>query len=283
VLLVLVAGCRPEVGPRSSLVTATRVVAATAEPAEANPGQAVHWVPLVVSPAGPATPEVDWSLCRTPKPFTIDDVIAPACLGAGSIGLGRSAELTSILPSDACRLFGPDLPPAGADGQKVRPRDPDASGGFYQPLILKLDGDDTVALERVRCALVGASAEEAAAFAARYVPNQNPAFTSVELTQYGAPTVPDSVPGDAAITITPQLTPAETYAHFEPATGVVSDEMETLVVSYFATAGTFDRDRDDGSSNVWRAPSAPTQVTMWLVARDSRGGSAFTTITLLIR
>lgn len=53
----------------------------------------------------------------------------------------RGPELTAPLPLDACARFGPDPPPGNA-----RPRYPDATGGFYQPLVLFTAGQSYVHL-----------------------------------------------------------------------------------------------------------------------------------------
>jgi len=279
--LLAVMGCRPEVGLRASLVTSTKIIAVRAEPAEVSLGEEVALSALVVSPTGPVMPPIAWSMCRTPKPFTIDDVIAPACLGAGSASLGQATSLTATVPFDACRLFGPDLPPTGADGQRVRPRDPDATGGYYQPFVLDLDGAQTAMLERMRCALVGASAAEAALFAMRYQPNQNPELRGVSLSVGGAPVDPAAIPVGAAVTIVPQLGELESYIRFDLASGSVVDEQETVTLSYFITAGELDADR--GSTNVWHAPPTAGPEWLWLVARDSRGGTSHLTVPVALR
>ena len=54
-------------------------------------------------------------------------------------------------------------------------------------------------------------------------------------------------------------------------------------MSWFATSGSFVHDRTGVSSaetatstsNTWKAPAEAMDVYLWLVLRDSRGGTAF--------
>jgi hypothetical protein len=73
---------------------------------------------------------------------------------------------------------------------------------------------------------------------------------------------------------------AERYIALDPPSGALVARREAVGVAWFATAGAFDNDRtgrsgDDPattSDNGWQAPQAPTQVTLWVVLRDERGG-----------
>jgi hypothetical protein len=85
-------------------------------------------------------------------------------------------------------------------------------------------------------------------------------------------------------------TGAETYAWFDPETRRVVDRRESIRVSWFASAGSFQnavtgRDETETSTdtdNVWTAPDAPGAVTLWLVIRDARGGQSFRSFRLAV-
>ena len=112
------------------------------------------------------------------------------------------------------------------------------------------------------------------------------------------PTCPDSpVCGDAMCTSGETVTDCpddctnpvgctgpEEYAYLDPAQNLVVTRHESMRVSWFATQGTFGDDHTGrleeeygttSSDNVWRAPSAPGPVFMWVVLRDARGGVDF--------
>jgi hypothetical protein len=73
---------------------------------------------------------------------------------------------------------------------------------------------------------------------------------------------------------------AERYVNFDLATQSVVDQREGIHVSWYATAGSFARDRtgnagtddDTTSDNPWTAPSSAGTVNLWIVLRDDRGG-----------
>ena len=153
--------CRPELGDRESLVTRTRVLAVRGEPPEAKPGEVVAWTLLVASPNGPlATPIASWAFCATPKLLTENGAASAACLEGDRVRpLAEGAPaIEAAIPGDACALFGPQV--TSAD---LRPRDPDITGGFYQPLrVTVFDRDEPAlafGLQRIRCALANAAAD----------------------------------------------------------------------------------------------------------------------------
>lgn len=278
-LACAIAACKPDFGERASLVTAPRLLAVRAEPAEEAPGATVTLTPLVASPDGTvASPEVRWSFCATAKPPSENDVVAAACLSGAVQPVAAGAHATAALPSDGCVLFGPEPPPG------ARPRDADATGGFYQPVRADVGGASSIALVRLACKLGSASAEAAADLAARYHANQNPTLTLA---------VPASASPGAHAVLRASWRPedAEAYVAFDPASQTVRDRREAMRVSWFASAGAFDADHtgqgegdtatatDDG----WTAPDAPGVAHIWVVLRDSRGGVAFAGADILVR
>jgi hypothetical protein len=75
---------------------------------------------------------------------------------------------------------------------------------------------------------------------------------------------------------------SETYVVYDPETQQIETRRETLIVSWFSTAGAFSSERtgDTGalegsraSSNSWTAP-ADGPARLWAVLRDDRGGVA---------
>ncbi len=95
----------------------------------------------------------------------------------------------------------------------------------------------------------------------------------------GGATTDSGAPGASGL-----CTGAETYAYYDPTTVSVVDRRESLDVSWYATAGSFDTARTGESSpgatstdNTWTAPAAARSATLWLVIRDDRGGVSFRT------
>jgi hypothetical protein len=273
---VIATACKPDLGPGDSLVTGTRVLAVHVDPPEAPAGSSATYTALVATTDGTfALASIGWSFCTAPKPVGENNAVSNACLDPSSlVAAGTGTRVTVSTPKDACALFGPDTPPGG-----FRPRDPDATGGYYQPMRLDLTGvDPTFELTRVQCNLANAPADIASAFADAYAPNKNPKLllltNASDAVRAGAKTSFAASWGDAD---------AETYAYFDAASQSLSTKRESLRVAWYATDGTFDsestgRAEDDlqtSSSNGWTAPANVGVVHMWIVLRDSRGGVDF--------
>jgi hypothetical protein len=84
---------------------------------------------------------------------------------------------------------------------------------------------------------------------------------------------------------------AEPYVALDPREQVVAERRESMRVSWFATAGTFEHDRTGRAAdelvsftgNGWTAPDEPGAVGAWVVLRDARGGVAFAAMALTVR
>jgi hypothetical protein len=288
----LIAGCVPDLDQRTSIIDRTQILAVVAEPAEAKPGTVVAYHALVATPDGEAiAPVLDWAYCTQPKPPTEDGAVSTACLDEGGIALAVSAsgaDATGTLPAMGCTLFGPNPP-----GPGFRPRDPDPTGGFYQPLRVRGAEAITIGLDRLACELAGAPPDVVRDFRARYHANQNPSGLSLT-TDGGAPVDGAHVAAGATIALHAAwpIFAAEPYAWYDPASVSVITRRESLRVSFYATAGRFDADaagvgEDDPASTVsvddaWTAPASPGTVTMWTVLRDSRGGAAIARYTIAV-
>jgi len=285
-LLLALGACKPELGAPASLVTTTEVLAVRGEPAEAKPGEMVTYTLLVASPDGTVTtPDAAWGFCIAPKPLTENNVVADACLGQDGIApiTNSAPQVSAATPADACSRFGPDVPPPAMQGEPpLRPRDPDITGGYYQPLVVQVDGVLTFGLERVTCNLANAPVDVSIEYRMRYVANQNPKLQPVAL--------PASVARGATIEIAASWDAPETFPVFDIPTQSLVDHRESMRVSWFATAGQFDQDRTGrdendpatATTNHWRAPDAAGLVHFWIVLRDSRGGVDFASSDLMV-
>jgi hypothetical protein len=278
------ATCVPTLGPGDSLVTSTRILAVRADPAEAAPGASVTFTSLVAGPDGTvAGASPTWSFCTAPKPLTEDNVVASACLTSPDalVAAGTGPTVTATTPGDGCKVFGPDTGSAG-----LRPRDPDATGGYYQPLRVELDGTGgAIALARIHCDLANADVASVSAFTSAYVLNQNPQLSPLTATLGGAPAVLTAIPAGARVTLEASWpdASAEVFAYFDPASQTVTSQRESMQVAWYATGGTLDtestgRASDDlatTSDDGWTAPGSAGTVHLWIVLRDSRGGVDF--------
>jgi hypothetical protein len=272
--------CVPSLGPGDALITSTRILAVRADPAEAGPGTHVTFAALVASPGGSVgAADVAWSFCTAPKPLTDDNVVSGACLGSSAlVPAGDGAIVTAVTPSNGCSVFGPDTASTG-----FRPRDPDATGGFYQPLRLDLPGTDSAfELARIHCDLPNADAASASAFAAAYTLNENPRLSPLTASIGGAPVALAAIPAGARVTLEASwpASSAESFAYFDPSSQTVTTQRESMHVAWYASGGALDsestgRSSDDmatSTDDAWVAPAVAGVVHVWIVLRDSRGG-----------
>ena len=189
-----VSACVPAFDDRGSHVTATRVLAIRAEPAEAAPGETVTYRALFAGPNGiVATVAGDWAHCIDRKPLTDLAPISTRCMQPTAdwlLPLRGTDTASGELPTDGCRLFGPN-PPEPLPGQPPgRPVDPDSTGGYQQPVRVRFasgatDGYAAYGI-RITCGLAGATREQTADFTERYHRNENPAIEGIEATAEGA-------------------------------------------------------------------------------------------------
>jgi len=197
----------------------------------------------------------------------------------------RHRTATGNVLSDACALFGPDIPPGD-----FRPRDPDATGGYYQPVRASFASLTAFARERVTCNLANAPADVTLEFNRRYVANVNPKLGALTAQVDGESRPLDRLPvgRDVELTVGWGSGDAESYVALDPATQSLVVRREVMRVSWYATAGSFETDRtgrteselDTFTNNVWFSGTSPATVHLWLVLRDSRGGAAYAVYTL---
>lgn len=177
-------GCVPSLDVDLSDVAQPEVIAVRAEPAEAEPGQSVILTALVVGSAE-ELPAVDFGLCNARKDLAELGPVAPECLrrGAKAVeGLGHGLRVSAVVPEEACNLFGPKRPEAKLGEPAGRPADPDLTGGYYQPVLARLDDDEpTLGAIRLACGLQRADREQVEEYNLRLQPNRNPQPSSLEL------------------------------------------------------------------------------------------------------
>jgi hypothetical protein len=173
---------------------------------------------------------------------------------------------------DACLTYGPDTLKPG-----FRPRDPDPTGGYFQPVRVSIDILVAIGLARVTCDLPNATSDASIGYARGYVANANPVLAPLVL--------PDVHAGDA-VTLAASWSEPETYLYYDQLSQTLITRREGMRISFFATAGAMDLDavgiaEDDPATSgetTWHAPAEPGPQTLFLVLRDSRGGIATQTI-----
>jgi hypothetical protein len=287
-------GCRPDLGERESLVTRTRVLAVRGDPPEAAPGANVRYSLLVATPEGAvATPLASWAYCATAKLLTENGAASAACLRDAVRPLAEGPPtIEAPMPTDACSVFGPEV--ASAD---LRPRDADITGGYFQPLRVTVFEQEESAvalgLERIGCRVANANVDIAREFGDRYVANENPELGALTASWSGAPVALDAIPRGARITLRAGWSDRspERYIVFDLPSRRIVEHRETMRVSWFATAGTFENDRsgrgedelETFTENDWTAPDDARTVHLFVVLRDARGGVAFAIHDLVTR
>ncbi len=218
--------------------------------------------------------------------------MADSCLTAATVApLDEGATASALLPSDACQLFGSELEPQSPDRPPSRPRDPDFTGGYYQPVIVGLDGALSVGLQRLRCNLVGASLEDAQAFRARYVANRHPRVARLRVLQGGVERADPVIAAGSRSELVVEWASedAEVYPVFDVVAQRLIDRREQLRVSWFASSGHLAEARtgpDDldalSARNEWIAPATSGPVHLWIVLRDERGGVDWRELDLVV-
>ena len=295
-------GCKPEVGQAPSLITNYALLAVKGEPPEAKPDENVVYSFLLASPEGTVTDTTaGWDVCETPKPPAESNSVAGAC-NPPAPGPTRGQTFAAPVLTKACMLFGPIAPPVATGQPSIRPRDPDSTGGYYLPVRVKFPDLATgsltgFAFERISCNLANAATDLVAEYDKRYQPNNDPGIATTDVSRAdgssfnldsGSPTI---APGESVVF---QATfadgSAETFPVLNPTGDALVDQTEDLYMSWFATSGSFEHDRTGvagtqtatSTSNAWRAPGTAMPVYLWLVLRDSRGGTAFRSYSIQV-
>jgi len=302
---VLGPACKPAVGRAPSLIVGPEILATRGQPAEGAPGQNVAYDFLIVSTEGTLVGTVAaWDVCLTPKPPAESNQVASACVMA-PLGATVAATFQAPLPADACSLFGPIAPPPQAGQPPLRPRDPDSTGGYYVPVRAVVQppvADRSLIafdLERVHCSFSNAPLAVIQDFNSRYHLNSNPHVAGLDVvatdqTRSDVLASAASVSSGSKVELaaTPSADSIETFPVYDPVHQVLVDQQESLRFFWYAPEGEFDHDRtgvdpgaaDSSSTNQWTAPTVTqsTVVPMWVVLRDSRGGTDFVSAQLTV-
>jgi hypothetical protein len=288
-------GCKPTVGQAPSLITDYALLAVRGEPPEAKPGADVVYSFVLASPAGSVTDATaGWDVCQTPKPPAENNSVASAC-NPPAPGPTTGQTFDAPVLTNACMLFGPIAPPVSVGQPAIRPRDPDSTGGYYLPVRVKFPDLATgsltgFAFERITCNLANAATSIVDEYNTRYQPNNDPGIAATAVIRAdGSRMDLDSdtqvvSPGESVIfEATFAAGSAETFPVLDPSGDALVDQTESLYMSWFATSGSFEHDRTGvaggetatSTSNAWKAPDTAMSVHLWLVLRDSRGGTDF--------
>lgn len=308
VIALALAACNEPVGVELSRVDGPRVLAVASVPAEAAPGASVTMHALWVDGDGERDPAaLRWWTCLERRALDEVGPIAQACIDAeadarASIGSGDGVVAT--LPADGCRLFGPDPPPAEPGQPQARAVDPDRTGGYYQPLLLEVDGTRTGFGVRLDCGTAGATPAQAAELRRRHRDNLAPVVDELARLDDGdaTPLAVDeplrvspgervelrvrwpacsSSPrcGDGACTLDEDADAcpgdcsegagcggAEWYVRFDPIALAIDERREAISVAWYATDGTLD------AARTGRAADDPgrTSSNVW-IAPDQPG------------
>ena len=254
-LVLLLGGCTPTLGGDPARVDSPRILAVWAEPPEARPGEVVTLQALVAGADGPT-----FAWCTEARAVAENRVASQGCLVGEAVA---STPAAATVPADACALFGSEPPPAGPGEPPRRPADPDATGGYYQPVRATAAGaPPALGRVRVRCALPGAPAEVAVRFATEARPNQNPRVAAAEPVE-----AQEETQGEFTLAIT--LEAPETYLAYDVATATLSTRTEAHRATWYTDSGTL---TGDLAGARWVPEGRPAQA--WVVVRDDRGGVA---------
>jgi hypothetical protein len=279
-LLTAAAGCASEPGPPEWLVDGPRVIAVIAEPPEVAPTFPTTLQAIAAGPEGPIDASAArWLQCAQPAALTDPGGIAASCLDDGQPTLGAGDILITRMRADACSLFGPVT-----TSSEARPRDPDATGGYYLPVRVQLEAAMTFAQVRIRCPLPRATLAVAQELDERYRNNANPGALRLTAWSGDAAVSLDAAPAGAPLRLRAEWPEGadEVFPVLDPETQQLRDVREALFVSWYASGGALDRARTaplDGANAAevgFRVPASGT-AWIWAVLRDSRGGAAVAT------
>lgn len=291
IALVVLAACEPTLDQRLDQIDAPRVIAVISDPPEVAPGETAHHRAIVAAPTGELAPAAAWAFCTEPKPPTEDNVVNPTCLGetAAIAPIADGPEIDATMPDQACQRFGPDTPPGG-----YRPRDPDVTGGYYQPIRITLPDDLGGAIafgsHRIACDLGNAPADVSIEFRMRYTRNVDPPAPDVRRADGLDLATPIRANTEVDLTASWPAQSAETYVSYDQPTASLFDRREAMRVTWYTTGGGFAADatgitEDDpatATTNRFTAPEVAGVITVWVVLRDSRGGAGVARLSLTV-
>ncbi len=302
-LALTLAACNGQFKPET-LVDALRVLSVTTEPPEVAPGESATLEILQLDPSRPTgKTTVVWVGCE-PDPIDFNRsacndtsaLLQPTAFatfppGVRVLGFGNRAGYASastlfdaLAPEDPVRSNGTSGPVLGVViGEFVKPTSSDAELRELFGRIERQEVQTVMALTRVT---VSQKANK----------NHNPKLEALEVDGAALPqNAKLQLRAGSKVTLVPRATDdsRETYSVLLPSGP--SERSESLVVSWYSTAGRFDQARVDvtsgaqttfitpGSSEVPDDPVPDKRTgTLWLVLRDGRGGQHAQTVPFFV-
>jgi hypothetical protein len=271
---LLLSSCAVPVVDEPWRIERARLLAVVAQPAEVAPGDEVTLAALMAAPEEAEPVSVAWAPCDAPTPFGASTTVSEACWGAlAAAPREMERERTFTVPLDACARFGAD----GSAG--ARPRDPDATGGWYWPVALGLDESTSFAGVRLTCRPGSVPLEVVQAWRSAWRPNDNPRLEVIASSPLDALTSGQTVELVADWSNTPE----ESYAVARPGSAQLDFATESYDVSWFVAGDVvLEKARTSGRVQLRVPPTAGTG-RVWGVLRDGRGGVSTWTAMLAWR
>jgi hypothetical protein len=254
-------GCDTGFDPPSYLKD-LRVLAVQANPLEAGPGDIVTLRPRIYLAPATTLASLEWSFC----PLTLGArgafrCVSPACETALQPAADLSVTTNPLALAQTClvSVVGSGALPAGASL-------PQTLESVFRLRVMASDGAVEEVVERY----------PVWPFAAPPARNRPPVISGI--TANGA--APDAdgtfapVAPLAEVTIEVAIDPQSLDTYVD---GNGDSRIEDPVVSFYATAGRFQRDRANGTRShvVWKAEKLgadDSEAVVYIVARDLRGG-----------
>jgi len=270
-LVLLAAACGAEFTPRSVL-TDLRVLAIVADRLEAGPGETVALHAVRFLPPGAEIETETFAFC----PFSIGASTGYACavpcetpLDPVSPASGYDSPGVTAVPLALAQACLDQLAASGALPPGFPVELPETFEALFRYVVQARDGPPREAVQRIPLYRDGVPAGQER--------NLAPVILSVEIG--GEPVwplppagVPVLLPGgslDVRVLLTPES--AQPYVEGD------RDLTESLVVSFYSTAGRFDFDRANGPDALVKLgheeiAEGTSTADVWVVARDLRGG-----------
>lgn len=269
-LVALANGCGADFDPSAWLVE-TRVLAVEAAPLDVVGDGEVALVATVFVPDGAAVVREQWRVCPLSKgPHAAYECVAEACevtLAPDGDGVVRTRPLPLLLACVARLEAG-----AGQGGEAPSGFDPDDLPASVEIVYEHEVEDDSGLIResvlRLPLWLEGEPDD----------PNTAPVIAAVAVggaTVAGGDSVAPVAEGEA-LTIRVQVDPDS----LDPYTDVDGSALvEEPIVSFFATAGRFEREKKTGADveTEWKAKAledGEERASLWVVVHDLRGGQA---------
>jgi len=268
-LLAVLTGCGAEFDPASWL-RETRVLAIEAAPLDVVGDAEVTLVVRVFVPEGTAVVRERWSVC----PLTMGPEGGFACVDAAcETEIEPEADGTvRTRPRPLLLACVGDLTTDAGEGRTAAPFDPDELPESVD-VVFRYEVEDDTGLERRSILRLPVWLGDGPA-----APNRPPVITAVTFAGVPAAT------GDPVAAVAEDgrlevgvLVDAESLDAYEDVDG--TDLVEEPIVSFFATAGRFDRQQKAGAdvTTTWTAKEladGDSAATFWVLVLDLRGGQA---------